>query len=77
MIEGWQTKIDEAQRETLADVGGVFYSRIRHIASADGSLDPCGDCAALPGQLHVSSCTRERCPRCRIAQRYGCDCWVQ
>jgi len=75
MIPGWQQKIDDAQREAMANVGGVFYSRIPHAPGADGTSCPCGDCAALPGQLHVTGCTRERCPRCKVSQRYGCDCW--
>ncbi len=77
MIEGWQDRIDEAQHETTADVGGAEYARIAQGAGA-GDLpgEPCGDCGAQPGQLHVSGCTTERCPRCAVSQRFGCYCFT-
>ena len=78
MIDGWQDRIDEAQHEKTADVGGIEYPRLGH--GAKGSIGvsdvACGGCAALPGQLHVSGCTREICPRCMVRQRFGCSCFV-
>jgi hypothetical protein len=71
MIPGWQAKIDAAQDEKTADVGGADYPRIAHVGDGE-----CGDCAARAGQLHISSCTRERCPRCITGQRYGCSCFI-
>lgn len=68
MIEGWQEKITEAQRQTHAEgPDGRLYARIPH----DGDGRRCHDCAVEPGQLHVQSCTVERCPVCG-GQAWGC-----
>ena len=76
MIAGWQQRIDAAQNEKTADVGGQEYPRLGHGAlGSNGGFDvACRDCAVLPGQLHVSGCMVERCPRCKVRQRFGCAC---
>jgi hypothetical protein len=33
----------------------------------------CGDCGAMPGELHQQGCDVERCPRCGC-QMISCDC---
>lgn len=78
MIEGWQDRIDEAQHEKTADVGGVDYPRLGHgaLGSIGQSESSCTCCGVLLGQLHVSGCTIERCPRCMVDQRFGCRCFV-
>jgi hypothetical protein len=30
----------------------------------DPTIQPCPDCCARPGQLHMPGCDVERCPRC-------------
>lgn len=67
MIAGWERRIAEAQRQTHAqDEHGRLHKRIPH----SGHLR-CHDCAVEPGQLHVQSCTIERCPVCG-GQAWGC-----
>lgn len=78
MISGWQDEIDAAQNEKTADVGGTDYPRLGHgaLGSIGGHDVSCSDCAALPGQLHVTGCLQEICPRCKVGQRFGCSCFV-
>jgi hypothetical protein len=42
---------------------------------AIASANPCHDCGARKGQLHVPNCDMEQCPRCK-GQMLSCPCEV-
>jgi hypothetical protein len=39
----------------------------------DPTIQPCPECCARPGQLHMAGCDCERCPRCG-GQIISCAC---
>lgn len=73
----WQERITAAQTETHYAIGGEEYPRIPYgqerRAAFGGPGRPCHDCAVGDGQLHVSGCDVEECPRCG-GQSISCDC---
>ena len=76
MIEGWQARIDAAQRKTHKRIAGTRYSRRAYGTEYPGmEMRPrCWDCGVDKGQLHVEHCGVERCARCGIGQAAFCDC---
>jgi hypothetical protein len=54
-----------------------FYFSIHHLSSYSVAGVPrrlrtaCGDCAALPGQVHVPGCDMEQCPASRVKRSAG------
>lgn len=75
MIEGWQQKIDDAQRTTTTTIDGVELARQPYGDEVPGVslVHACRDCATEPGDLHVPGCCVERCPACG-GQAISCDC---
>jgi hypothetical protein len=77
MSKGWPTRIKKAQKVDTCHIGTETYSRIpygneRH--GPDAEHNPCPDCGAIKGQLHVPDCCEvEECPRCH-GHRLTCDC---
>jgi TIR domain len=72
----WPKQIERAQHEPLYLVTAA-YDRIRHgdekMWGRKKPVNPCHDCAALPGQYHVPGCDMERCPACG-GQSISCGC---
>ena len=74
VAEEWLPKIEAAQKQTHALIGGKEYERIRYGSeNPPWSGDHCHDCAVIRGEYHVPSCDVERCPACGD-QAIGCDC---
>lgn len=76
VVRGWPEKIEAAQKIKSYSIAGVKYLRIPYGSEAmDYGADdgPCGDCATIKGQLHVATCSIERCPCC-LGQAFWCDC---
>ncbi len=75
MIEGWQDKIDAAQRQTSMTIDGVTLARQPYGGEFPGTTlaARCYDCATELGGLHVKNCSVERCPACG-GQAISCDC---
>ncbi len=70
--------LQEQARKTI-ELHGREYERVRYgtepglAAIFPDTLRPCPDCAATSGQLHLSGCDWEICPRC-FDQQLGCGC---
>lgn len=76
VVEGWPEKVEQAQLMSCYEIDGVSFDRIRFGLESWRPSKPmreCGDCAALPGELHVPGCDAEECPRCH-EQAFCCDC---
>lgn len=74
--EYWNAQIEAAQSMTEYEIGGVRCSRIpygQESSEAKFADGPCHDCAVVVGQLHVSGCDAERCPKCG-GQAIACPC---
>jgi hypothetical protein len=78
----------DAQDEKTVILRGKRYRRIRYkdpremsdvglsqeeLAEYNARETACHDCGVIKGELHLSSCDFERCPRCR-GQYAGCSC---
>ncbi|MGX4804359.1 toll/interleukin-1 receptor domain-containing protein [Bradyrhizobium guangdongense] len=74
----WPEQVEQAQRNEFALVTRAF-ARIRHGEEKYWGRKKlraqhvCHDCAALPGQFHVSGCDMEECPLCN-GQAIACGC---
>ena len=76
VVDYWPAKIESAQKQKYYTISGKKYERIPYGNEKDdwGANDhPCGDCAVIKGQYHVSSCDIEQCPCCG-EQVLSCDC---
>jgi HEPN domain-containing protein len=72
----YPAEIAEAQHRTTIELHGQTFERTRfgdEIGWPSTPAEPCGDCAVLPGQLHVENCDVEECPRC-FWQLITCGC---
>ena len=79
MVEGWPEKIRAAQRMPTYRINDRTYRRVPYGSETppwSPPSGPCHDCGVLKGQLHVSSCDVEQCPRCR-RQVLTCSCKYQ
>lgn len=76
VAKDWPARIESAQQETQAEIGGTVYERVRY---GDEEQDwgagerPCHDCAVIKGQFHVFGCDCEQCPACG-GQAISCPC---
>ncbi len=73
---GWPGRLEDAQRQTTVSINGRAVPRIRYGDEGRSwapASDPCHDCAAIKGELHVPGCDAERCPACR-GQAFVCGC---
>lgn len=74
----WPLKLRRAQFMKIVYLHTKCYRRIRHGYELDTwpiPGRPCYDCGAIKGELHVSGCDVETCPRC-LGQFCGCPCTV-
>lgn len=76
MIEGWQKRIDTAQRKTHEVIAGVRYQRVRYGNEVPDARPTCRSCGVRHGQFHVPSCCVEICPACK-GQAIICMCEVE
>ena len=85
MVADWPEKIRRAQEIRTYIIGGHQYARVRHGREGGGQSNEvnernapraCGDCAVLPGELHVPGCDLECCPVCR-GQVISCGCHLE
>ncbi len=76
MAEGWPQQIEDAQKDSTYQIGGVQFVRVRYGKEKEdwgAERQLCADCAVAKGQFHVPGCDVERCPRCG-GQVITCHC---
>lgn len=75
MTPDWAANLDAAQKIKTVAVHGKRLRRVPWDNKSSKHLptNPCGDCAALPGELHVPGCDVEQCPACD-GQLISCGC---
>jgi hypothetical protein len=69
-------EIESAQLKPTIVIGGIERQRVRYGEEAEdwgADRQPCHDCGAVKGQLHVFGCDVERCPVCG-GQVIFCEC---
>jgi hypothetical protein len=69
-------EIEAAQLKPTIVIGGIERQRVRYGQEAEdwgADRQPCHDCGAVKGQLHVFGCDVERCPVCG-GQVIFCEC---
>ena len=69
-------EIEAAQLQPTIVIGGIELQRVRYGEEAEdwgADRQPCHDCGAVKGQLHVFGCDVERCPVCG-GQVIFCEC---
>ncbi|MCC9602315.1 hypothetical protein LOC67_17305 [Stieleria sp. JC731] len=67
MDEEWPAEIEAAQSIETIELEGEVFKRIRFGSERDmpiETMEHCGDCGVLKGQLHVPECDIEQCPKC-------------
>lgn len=74
VIEGWPYEVARAQKMTTYVIDGIPYARRPYEGDwVHDEPKACRDCSVMPGQIHVSKCCVERCPKCG-GQYIGCEC---
>lgn len=78
-VPGWIEQIRKAQFTThIRFLDDVVLARVRYGYEDDdwgSNHKRCGDCGVAYGQVHVSGCDIEQCPRCK-GQSISCDCEI-
>jgi hypothetical protein len=67
--------IAEAQTKRQIVLDGVVYDRLPFEAKPLVPSRKCLGCNVRAGEVHVSPCPHEKCPRCRCLL-LNCECFV-
>lgn len=73
MTPTWAKRIQAAQHEKAIKFGDGLLARVPFGSELFDVGLTCRDCGCDRGQLHVSVCCVEQCPRCN-GQRLSCGC---